>query len=411
MTRSLAFAAVVNTFGNGLYLVLSALFFTRIVGLSAANVGLGLSGAALVGLAASTPMGYLADRFGPRNLAVGWFAAQSVAQVAMVFAHSYLWFLVVIVLDRLIDAGARGAWGAVMANAVPEDQRLRTRAYLRSATNLSITVGVLVAGVALTADTRSWYVGMFLANAVTTMLAALILLRVPTIPPVPKPANGPRLGSLRDRPFLTFTVVDGLLSMHYVVVEFAVPLWVMSATGVPRWTVSVLGIINTVMCFLFQTRAAKGADQIAAAARRSRWAGFAVAGAASLTQPRPAARPGSPWCCWSSGRSFSAPAGESRWPSAGRILGLAPRMPRVSTRPRTPWGRARPDLGAHCAQPAGHRVGSPRLATPRGGLRLLRLRHPPRRVLGTGEARAGTRSGRDGRQFPAATDWPLYCHN
>lgn len=282
VTRSLAFAAVVNTFGNGLYLVLSALFFTRIVGLSAANVGLGLSGAALVGLAASTPMGYLADRFGPRNLAVGWFAAQSVAQVAMVFAHSYLWFLVVIVLDRLIDAGARGAWGAVMANAVPEDQRLRTRAYLRSATNLSITVGVLVAGVALTADTRSWYVGMFLANAVTTMLAALILLRVPTIPPVPKPANGPRLGSLRDRPFLTFTVVDGLLSMHYVVVEFAVPLWVVSATGVPRWTVSVLGIINTVMCFLFQTRAAKGADQIAAAARRSRWAGFAVAGACVL---------------------------------------------------------------------------------------------------------------------------------
>ena len=41
--RRMALATLVNTTGNGIFFTLSALYFTRIVGLSVTQVGLGLS--------------------------------------------------------------------------------------------------------------------------------------------------------------------------------------------------------------------------------------------------------------------------------------------------------------------------------------------------------------------------------
>ncbi len=65
------FAMLVNIFGNGAYLTTSALFLTRSVGLRPAEVALGLSVAAFAGMLLTTPMGYLVDRFGPREVQIG----------------------------------------------------------------------------------------------------------------------------------------------------------------------------------------------------------------------------------------------------------------------------------------------------------------------------------------------------
>ncbi|MEK8107594.1 hypothetical protein NKG94_25440 [Micromonospora sp. M12] len=69
--RVLTLGTLVKTVGRGLWLVASALFLTRSVGLSATEVGVGLTISALVGVLASTPSGYLADRVGPRGVQVG----------------------------------------------------------------------------------------------------------------------------------------------------------------------------------------------------------------------------------------------------------------------------------------------------------------------------------------------------
>ena len=70
LTRRLAMATLVNTFGNGLFMTISALFFTRSVGLSVTQVGLGLTIAGCFGVAAGVPAGHAADRFGARGLCV-----------------------------------------------------------------------------------------------------------------------------------------------------------------------------------------------------------------------------------------------------------------------------------------------------------------------------------------------------
>ncbi len=280
--RILTLSTLVNTVGRGVWLTASALFLTRSVGLSVAQVGLGLTVTALVSLIVSTPAGYLADRYGPRGIQLVALLACSGCTAAMVAVRSFPSFLAVSIAMALAEAAFRGARGAVIAGAVPADQRVRTRAYLRATTNVGISVGAALAGVGIAADTRSGYVMLIMVDAVSFLIAAAILTRLAPIPPVVAPAHGPRLIALRDRPFLVFTLLDGLMSMHFGLLNIALPLWIATHTTAPHWLISVLMLVNTTMVVLFQVRAARGTEDVSGAARASRRAGAAIAVACLL---------------------------------------------------------------------------------------------------------------------------------
>ncbi|MEU2986591.1 MFS transporter [Micromonospora aurantiaca] len=281
-SRTLALSTLVNTVGRGTWLTASALFLTRSVGLSVTQVGVALTLTALVSLVASTPMGYLADRLGPRGLQMAALLASAGCTAALVSVRSFTGFLVVGVLMAVADAGTRGARGALIAGAVPPDQRVRTRAYLRAVTNVGISVGTVLAGFALAADTRGAYVTLILLDAATYVLAAAVLLRLPPVPPMPAPAHGPRLIALRDRPFLAFTVLDGLMSMHFSLINIALPLWIAGHTTAPNWLISVCLLVNTVVVILFQVRASQGTEDLTGAGRAARRAGVLLAVACAL---------------------------------------------------------------------------------------------------------------------------------
>ncbi|MEU5787127.1 MFS transporter [Micromonospora purpureochromogenes] len=280
--RTLALSTLVNTVGRGTWLTVSALFLTRSVGLSVREVGVGLTVTALVSLIASTPMGYLADRHGPRGIQLAALVASGVFTAALVTVRSFPTFLVVGVLMAVADAASRGARGALIAGAVPADQRVRLRAWLRAVTNVGISVGAVVAGVGLAADTRGAYVALILLDCVTYLLAAVVLLRLAPVPPVPAPTHGPRLIALRDRPFLAFTVLDGLMSMHFGLLNIALPLWIADHTTAPHWLISACMLVNTVMVVLFQVRASRGTEDLRGAARAARRAGVVIAVACAL---------------------------------------------------------------------------------------------------------------------------------
>lgn len=281
-SRTLALSTLINTVGRGTWLTASALFLTRSVGLTVTQVGLALTITALVSLVTSTPMGYLADRLGPRGLQLAALLASAGFTAALVAVRSFAGFLVVGVLMAVADSATRGARGALIAGAVPPDQRVRTRAYLRAVTNVGISVGTVLAGFGLAADTRTAYVSLILLDCATYLLAAAVLLRLPPVPPVPAPTHGPRLIALRDRPFLAFTVLDGLMSMHFSLINIALPLWIAGHTTAPRWLISACLLVNTVVVVLFQVRASRGTEDLTGAGRAARRAGAVIAVACAL---------------------------------------------------------------------------------------------------------------------------------
>ena len=279
--RVLAVATLVNTFGNGLFYTSSVLFFTRVLHLSATQVGVGLSVAGVCGMLAGIPFGHLADRRGPREVLVALMLATGAVMAAYAVVGRFWAFLLVACLATLLDGGARAVRQALVASVGAPEDRVRTRAYLRSLTNVGIGLGSLVAGVAIHVDTRPAYLALVLGNAATYWLAAGVLTRLPAVAPAPR-ESGPRLPVLRDRPYLVLAALNGVLSMHFSMIEIALPLWVVNDTSAPRWTVALVFGLNTLVVALFQVRASAGTDDVARSAAAVRTSGVLIAVACLL---------------------------------------------------------------------------------------------------------------------------------
>ncbi|HEX3823481.1 MAG TPA: MFS transporter [Mycobacteriales bacterium] len=272
--RVLAVATLVNTLGNGLFYTVSALFLTRSVGLSVRQVGVGLTIAGVVGLFANVPAGRIAEITGPREVLVATQILAGGFMAAYAFVHSF-WFFVVIACGELASTNASQAVrNGLIATAVAGEDRVRTRAFLRSVTNLGIGLGSALAAVALHADTRTAYVTLIVADAVSFGVTALVVMRLPHVPPLPREVgDGPRLVAIRDRPYLSLVGMNSLMCIHNGLIEIAVPLWIVRHTAAPRSVVAVIFILNTAMCVLFQIRASRGVDDIASSARALRRCG------------------------------------------------------------------------------------------------------------------------------------------
>src|SRR6202042_2260007 len=133
------------------------LFFTRSVGLSPAEVGLGISLAGFLSLLAGMPLGDLADRFGARRVVVILMTILAFDTAAYALVHSFWAFLIVISIDSFAAAGSSAARNALIAGLFPGADRVRVRAYLRAVTNVGISLGAVGAGFVLHFDTRTAY--------------------------------------------------------------------------------------------------------------------------------------------------------------------------------------------------------------------------------------------------------------
>src|SRR3954466_10465644 len=91
--RRLAAGQLANSIGDGAFYVTSALYFTRVVGLSTTQVGLGLTIAWAVGFVAGVPLGHVADRVGPRRTAIALALTTAATITVFQFVHGLLPFI------------------------------------------------------------------------------------------------------------------------------------------------------------------------------------------------------------------------------------------------------------------------------------------------------------------------------
>ncbi|WP_413252114.1 MFS transporter [Streptomyces caniferus] len=269
--RVLAAAQLSNSLGDGAFYVCSALYFTRVIGLSATQIGLGLTLAWAVGSVTGVPLGALADRRGPRGTAVLLAVATGAAVLSFLFIRSYGLFLLAACLYATAQCGLAAARQALLAGLVTPTTRTRVLAHLQSTLNAGLAVGAALGGLALQYDTREAYLSVFALDGASFLLCALVLLRLPGVPPVPAGAGGtPRLAVLRDRPYALVTLLNAVLLLRMPLLSLAVPLWIISRTDAPSWMVSALFVLNTLGVMAFQVRMAAGVTGLRTAARAVR---------------------------------------------------------------------------------------------------------------------------------------------
>ena len=278
--RRLAVATLVNMTGYGIYLTAGVLYFTRVVHLPASQVGIGLSIAGGVSLIAGIPVGHLADRRGARGVYATTLALAALSTAGLCFARDF-WSFVLLVSLSAVTQTAGPAARSPLVQEYGGDHPARFRSYLRALTNLGIAVGALLAGWGIQVDTRGAYVLLLSGAAVASGCCTLIVLTLPALAPRPS-TDGPRWIALRDAPYLVITVLDGVLAVQYRVLTAAVPLWLVSRTHAPHWSVSAVILVNTVIVVFFQVRASRNVDTPQAGAVALRRAGVAFLVACGL---------------------------------------------------------------------------------------------------------------------------------
>ncbi|WP_410622699.1 MFS transporter [Amycolatopsis sp. cmx-8-4] len=272
--RLLAAAQLAGSLGDGAFLTCSVLFFTRIVGLSPAQVGLGLTLGWAVGSVAGVPLGHLADRHGARGSAVLLALATSVSILAFMVVRSPLLFVLAACLYGSCQTGLAAARQALLAALADPEHRTRVRAHLQSAGNAGLAVGAGLGGLALSADTAPAYLTVFALDAVSFVVTAALLWSLPAIPKtLAARAGEPKLAVLRDRPYAVVTLLNAILLLRMPLLSVAIPLWIVERTTAPGWTVSALFVLNTVVVVVLQVRVAGRLASIGSAARMVRRSG------------------------------------------------------------------------------------------------------------------------------------------
>ena len=287
--RALTLATVTASLSTGLFYSVSALFFTRVIGLSATTVGLGLTIAGAVGVAASFLGGYAADRVGADRLLLWANAVQGVALFAYVFATGAVAFTAI----ACVAVGSRSLQGSAKATLQARwfvgAERVEIRARLRVVTNVFIGLGTVLAGVALLVDTGAAYRTTMVAVGLFTVAATVPIGGLRRVPGFaagmdvhldPDRVRGP--SPLRDRTYVASAVLNSVIAMQFSLTSVGVPLWIVTRTEAPSVVISLLLVLNTVLVALFQVRAARGTHDVAVAGRAVRRGSLLLGGSCLL---------------------------------------------------------------------------------------------------------------------------------
>jgi len=278
---------LIDSVGTGLYLAGSVIFFTRVIDLSAAQVGLGLSSAGLLGLAAQPFVGWAADRWTPRRVLIALNLWRALGFTAYVFTDTFAMFLIVAALLGIGEQAVTPIYQALVERVVGAEQRVRMMARLRSIYNAGFTLGALLCSAAISTRARAGFDAIMLGNAATFVLAALLLPRVRLAYPVggseaTQRRRPRRLSALQDIRYLAVAAVNGVLSLHMAILAVAMPLWVTLHTSAPPALVGMLLVVNTVSAVVLQVPVARASETLAGSVIALRRAGIALATSCGL---------------------------------------------------------------------------------------------------------------------------------
>lgn len=280
LERDLVWQCVLSAFATGTFLTGTAVYFTQVVGLSGAQVGLGMSIAAGVTLLLQLPMGRLSDRVGAKPL----WALASAAEAALYFAWPLIGgmatFVAMLTVLAIVETAGRNARNVYRIAVFPREVRVRALAYMRAARNVGYTLGAGASGVALGIGLDAVRLiplvtgGLLVLNAVLVAVVLPVIARQAPVAADDDPATAAP-PAWRNPGFVVLGLCNGVLSSNQVLLNVVVPLWLVERTDAPQALLAWLFGTNTVLAVLLQVRASRVADSVDGSLRAVRWSGYA----------------------------------------------------------------------------------------------------------------------------------------
>ncbi|MFE3519189.1 MFS transporter [Streptomyces sp. NPDC059166] len=278
--RIIALGVVVNASGSGFYLTGSTLYFLKGIGLTAAQVGLGLTIAGLFGFLTTIPVTLLAKRLGPLTLLRSLQLWRAAWLVALAFSDGMVGFTLCASMV-MVSQGPIFPMVQILVNTTAGSaDRTRMLGVISSVINVGMSFGTLAAAPLISMHGLPWLRSVILAGAACSVLSSLVfrMLDVDTssAEPAPQKWYAGLMDVARDRPYLALSAVNGILFLHPVLLGVAIPLWLVEATNAPQGLLSALLFLNTVLAIVFQVHFAKNIRSTADGTRSLLRSGLAL---------------------------------------------------------------------------------------------------------------------------------------
>jgi MFS family permease len=244
----------VDNFGSGLFLPLTLVYATRVVGLPLGVAGVTVTVGTLVGLLVPPVAGRLVDRVGPRPVVIASQVVQALGAVVFAGAGGVG---AVAVAVCLLAAGQQLFYSSLFAlisdvvGARGKDHPFALVGMVRSA---CFGAGGLFAAWLLTVDALRLAV---LLDALSFVACAGVLGMFVRAPHVRVPTDGGRV----SRRFLVLILVTGLVALGIDFFLVGIPVYVLDL-GAPTWLPGVLLALHTAVTSTCGTLAVRLTDHL-----------------------------------------------------------------------------------------------------------------------------------------------------
>ena len=197
---------------------------------------------------------------GSRWTAVVALLALGAGFAGLAFAETPAQALVAAAAAGIGNGALQPSQSALVASLVSSDLRHRATAVSRVASNLGIGIGAVIGGV-IAAHGLSGFVVLFLINAVTYWLYALVLVVGVREDPRPERLPGGYRVVLRDRPFLRLALINvDVIAVGWGVFSWIVPAYALDSVGVSTRVIGLMVLANAITVVLAQLPVAKAAE-------------------------------------------------------------------------------------------------------------------------------------------------------
>jgi len=258
-SRKIIFGISLNAIGGGMTLSLLLVYLHDMRGFTNTFGGLLLAYGSLVSIIASSPMGALVDRIGPKKVIIGGLLLNSVAAFSLSQVQTH--FQAVIVITGLNIAG-QAIWpsqSVILTRVTPERDRSKIFGFNFMLLNLGLGIGGLLSSLIIQRGDLLSFQIMYWVDASTFLLYLLIVLslRGEHVNRYMPKENEPKSGSYRDlfeiKP-LMFLGIAGIIlfTFGYGTIQAGIPVFATQFLGLsPKWLGIIFGV-NTLSIVIFQ---------------------------------------------------------------------------------------------------------------------------------------------------------------
>ena len=258
-SRKMVLGICLNAIGGGMTLSLLLVYLHDMRGFTNTFGGFLLAWGAIVSIIASTPMGALVDRIGPKKVMIVGLLLNSAAAFSLAFVTTHLQVIFALTAINIAGQAIWPSQSVVLTRVTPEENRSKIFGLNFMLLNLGLGLGGLIGSLIIQEGSLRSFQWMYWIDAATFLiyLGIILSLHGEGLDKYEPKADELEQGTYRDLFKIKPLVLLGtggiiLFTFGYGVIQAGVPIFATQFLGLsPKWLGLIFGV-NTIAIFTLQ---------------------------------------------------------------------------------------------------------------------------------------------------------------